>query len=64
MIFTAYFDEADTHGAAPHMIMAGLMGSARQWQLFMRRLRQMQREDGFNIFHATEFKHRAGEFAG
>lgn len=64
MIFTAYIDEADTHGPAPDMIMAGFLGSGRQWQLFLRRLREMQRKDGFNIFHATEFKHHAGEFAG
>jgi hypothetical protein len=64
MIFTAYLDEADTHGRAPHMIMAGFLGSGRQWQLFMRRLRQMQREDGFSILHTTEFKHHSGEFAG
>jgi hypothetical protein len=63
MIFTAYFDEADTHGAAPHIIMAGFLGDGRQWQLFMRRLRRMQKDDGFNIFHATEFKHHAGEFS-
>jgi hypothetical protein len=63
MIFTAYLDEADTHGLAPHMIMAGFLGSGRQWQLFTRRLRNMQKEDGFKIFHATDFKHHAGEFA-
>jgi hypothetical protein len=45
------------------MIMAGFLGSGRQWQLFMRRLRQMQREDGFHILHTTEFKHHSGEFA-
>jgi hypothetical protein len=64
MIFTAYLDEADTHGRAPHMIMAGFLGSGRQWQLLMRRLRQMQREGGFSILHTTEFKHHSGEFAG
>jgi hypothetical protein len=62
MLFTAYLDESDTQGPAPHMIMAGFLGIAREWQLFMRRLRKMQKEDGFNIFHATEFKHHAGEF--
>ena len=64
MLFTAYLDEADTHGPTPHLIMAGFLGSARQWQLFTRRLRKMQKEDGFDIFHATEFKHHAGEFKG
>jgi hypothetical protein len=63
MLFTAYLDEADTHGAAPHMIMAGFLGTGRQWELFLRHLRKIQIEDNFNIFHATEFKHHAGEFA-
>ena len=32
--------------------------------LFGRRLRGLQRRDGFSIFHANEFKAKAGEFAG
>jgi|SRR6516162_814836 len=64
MIFTAYLDEADTHGAAPHLIMAGFLGSGRQWEIFMRRLRQMQRDEDFRIFHATKFKAHWGDFKG
>jgi hypothetical protein len=64
LLFTAYFDEADTHGPAPTIIMAGFLGTARQWELFERRLRGLQKRDGFNIFHSTEFKHQSGEFRG
>jgi hypothetical protein len=64
VLFTAYFDEADTHGPLPTVIMAGFLGTARQWVVFERRLRALQKRDGFSIFHAKEFKHKAGEFAG
>lgn len=64
MLYIAYFDEADTHGPAPTIIMAGFLGSAPQWKMFARRLRGLQRRDGFNIFHANEFKAKTGEFAG
>jgi hypothetical protein len=44
--------------------MAGYLGTARQWEIFERRLRGLQKRDGFNIFHGTEFRHRSGEFKG
>jgi hypothetical protein len=43
--------------------MAGFLGHARQWEIFGRRLRALQRRDGFSIFHASEFKSKSGEFA-
>jgi hypothetical protein len=64
LLFTAYLDEADTHGPAPTVIMGGFLGTARQWEIFDRRLRALQRRDGFNIFHVKELKSRSGEFAG
>jgi hypothetical protein len=64
LLYTAYFDEADTHGPAPTIIMAGFLGSVPQWEMFGRRLRGLQRRDGFSIFHANEFKAKTGEFAG
>ena len=64
MLYTGYFDEADTHGPSPTIIMAGFLGTAREWQLFDRRLRALQRRDGFTIFHVKEFKLKIGEFAG
>jgi hypothetical protein len=64
VLYTAYFDESDTHGAAPTIIMAGLLGHARQWKIFGRRLRALQRRDGFTVFHATEFKAKQGDFKG
>jgi hypothetical protein len=63
MLYTAYFDEADTHGSAPTVIMAGFLGTERQWELFGRRLRALQRRYGFTLFHSTEFKGKRGEFA-
>jgi hypothetical protein len=44
--------------------MACFLGTARQWELLGRRLRNLQRRDGFSIFHATEFKNKSGEFFG
>jgi hypothetical protein len=64
LIFTAYFDESDTHGPSPNLILAGFLGSAREWQLFGRRIRALQRRDGFKIFHAKDFKAGRGEFRG
>jgi hypothetical protein len=64
LLFTAYFDEADTHGGAPTIIMAAFLGAARQWELLERQLRALQRRDGFSIFHGKEFRHKAGEFRG
>jgi hypothetical protein len=31
VLYTAYFDEADTHGSAPTVIMASFLGTTRQW---------------------------------
>src|SRR5271155_3952435 len=44
--------------------MGGFLGTARQWQLFDRRLRALQRRDSFTVFHANEFKGKSGEFSG
>ena len=56
LLFTAYFDEADTHGRAPPMVMAGLLGHARQWELFERKLRQFRKSEGFDIFHGKDIR--------
>jgi hypothetical protein len=64
LLFTAYFDESDTHGPAPHMIMAAFLGSARQWELFGRRIKALQKRDGFKVFHAKHFRALRGEFEG
>jgi hypothetical protein len=64
LIFTAYFDESGTHGPAPTVVLASFLGHARQWELFERRLRGLQRRDNFMIFHAKEFKANDGEFRG
>lgn len=64
VLFTAHFDEADTHGAAPKMAMGALLGDGREWTLFSRRLNAIRRAEGFRIFHATKFKAGKGEFEG
>lgn len=64
MLYTAFFDEADTHGSTPTIIMACFLGTSRQWELFGRRLRNIQQRYGFKIFHATEFTNKKGEFKG
>jgi hypothetical protein len=62
MLYAAFFDEADTHGPSPTIIMACFLGNAREWVLFDRRLRGIQRRYGFKIFHATDFTNKKGEF--
>jgi hypothetical protein len=64
VIFTAYFDEADTHGPAPTVILAAHVGHAYQWTRFEKKLVRLQERDGFSVFHVKEFKARTGEFAG
>lgn len=63
MIFTAYFDEADTHGPEPTIIMAAFLGHAYQWRRFEIKLARIQAKYGFRIFHAKDFKAKAGEFS-
>jgi hypothetical protein len=56
VIFTSYFDETDTHGPSPTVILAGYVGHAYQWRQFERKLARIKEQYGFNIFHAKEFK--------
>jgi hypothetical protein len=64
MIFTAYFDETDTHGPAPTVILAAYLGHAFQWRRFEKKLAKIQRREKFSVFHAKEFKAHTGEFKG
>ena len=64
MIFTAYFDEADTHGPAPTVILAAYVGHGFQWRRFQTKLDKVRKKHGFTIFHAKDFKARSGEFSG
>lgn len=64
MILTAYFDESGTHGDSHATIMGALLGNARQWGVFQRSLDAIKVQYGFRIFHAKDFKARAGEFRG
>src|SRR5437870_1320338 len=64
LLFIAYLDESDTHGPAPHMIMSAFLGSARQWELFERKLKALQKSYKFTILHSKDFRARVGEFDG
>jgi hypothetical protein len=64
LLFTVYLDEADTHGPSPTIIMTAMLGSARQWQLFERKLRKLQRAEEFKVFHGKDIKAFSGEFRG
>jgi hypothetical protein len=62
VIFTSYFDESDTHGPAPTVVMAAFVGHAAQWRRFEKRLPKIQKRHRFRIFHSKRFKSRTGEF--
>jgi hypothetical protein len=62
VIFTAYFDESNTHGKSPTIVMAGWLGSARQWELFERRFNGLRRKYGFEVLHAKKLRAGQGEF--
>ena len=62
MIFTAYIDESDTHGAKPDMVMSAMLGTPHQWKMFQRGLNRLKPEYPFKIFHATDFKGRKSDF--
>ena len=64
MIFTAYLDESGTHDGSNATIIGGFMGVFREEVILGRRLRALQHNYGFTIFHATEFKNRTGDFQG
>jgi hypothetical protein len=64
VIFTAYLDESNTGSKEPDITVAGYLGSARQWRLVERRLRDLKRKEGFMTFHATRFKARQDDFHG
>jgi hypothetical protein len=64
VIFTAYFDEADTHGSSPTIILAAHVGHAFQWRRFQTKLDKIREKYGFKIFHAKDFKARSREFSG
>jgi hypothetical protein len=64
VIFTAAFDESDTHGESPNTVMAALLGSANRWELLQYRIDELKSQYGFTIFHGKHFRARRGEFKG
>jgi Protein of unknown function (DUF3800) len=64
VIFTAYFDEAASHGPSPRLVMGALLGNAYEWRRLETHLRRLQAKYGFTIFHAKDFKAHKDEFRG
>lgn len=72
MNLIAYFDESGTHGGdgsdknprSPTIVMAGMMGTERQWTRFETGLAKLRRKYGFRTLHTLDFKKRQREFAG
>lgn len=64
VILTAYFDEADTHGPMPTIILSCFVGHAYQWQQFESELTKLQKRFGFKVFHSKHFRSKRGEFSG
>jgi hypothetical protein len=46
------------------MVMTAFMGHARQWELFCRKLKNIQQREQFTIFHAKEMRSGVGEYEG
>jgi hypothetical protein len=64
LLFIAHFDESDTHGQEPHMIMSAFLGTARQWELVGRKINALGKQHGFTIFHSYDLRNSKGEFKG
>lgn len=64
MIFTAHMDESGTHQGSVATIMGGILGTARQLELFERRFSGLQRKYGFKVLHTKLFRQGNGEFKG
>lgn len=56
MIFTAYFDESDAHGSELDLIVSGFLGSARQWEIFERKMWLLQKREGFGVLRGKQLK--------
>src|ERR1700689_3280291 len=64
MIFTGYIAESDPHGPTPNMTLAAMLSSAGRWERCARRLKGIQHDFGFSVFHGTTFAGLKGEFEG
>ena len=63
MNLTSYLDESGTHAGSPAIYVAGSLATAARWRKFELGLAALKRNYNFSVFHATEFKHRSGQFA-
>jgi len=64
LILTAYLDESGTHGDSPVTVMAGALGTVRQWSRFQKIFDRLKRDHQFETFHSKEFVQRTGRFSG
>jgi hypothetical protein len=62
--FTAYMDESGTHGTSLVTIIAGVCGSAAQWQDVEARIHELENRHGFSVFHSKDLKDGDGSFKG
>jgi hypothetical protein len=63
-IYTAYFDESGTHGAADLSVMAGFIGDARQWRKFEKRIGKLFSRYRVDVFHAIDVRRSDDDFEG
>ena len=63
MIWKAYIDEADTHGA-PVMAMGGFLATAGKWQSFDEAWANLLLVNSLQYSHAVDLLHRKKQFRG
>ena len=64
MIWTAYIDEADSHGA-PIMAMGGFLSTETEWSSFVQRWNDtLLYSHGLTHSHAVDLVHKKKEFKG
>jgi hypothetical protein len=63
MIWTAYIDEADTHGA-PVMAMGGFLSTVEKWRDFDKDWATLLFSHGVDYCHAADLIHKKGRFKG
>lgn len=64
LTLTTFLDESGTHDRSPVTVMAGIMGTAYQWEQFEAGFDRLRDHYGFRVFHTKKFKKRTGDFRG
>lgn len=58
MIFTAYVDESGMHDGSQHIVLAGYISTADQWNAFEDNWKAALSDAGIPSFHMTDFANR------